>query len=122
MLLTGRELKLPLDVLCGSPFNESQEVPISEFVNDLKETLEIVHEFARTKLQLSSDRMKIRFDKKSLPVSFKEGDAVWLYQHQRRKGVCPKLQIPWQGPYLVTKKINDLVYRIQLSPSHQPQA
>ena len=50
-----------------------------------------------------------------------EGDAVWLHNPQRRKGLTPKLQQPWQGPYIITKKINDLVYRIQLSLKAKPK-
>ena len=49
------------------------------------------------------------------------GDAAWLHNPQRKKGLTPKLQRPWQGPYTITKKINDLVYRIQLSPTAKPK-
>ncbi|KAJ8936846.1 hypothetical protein NQ318_000583 [Aromia moschata] len=33
----------------------------------------------------------------------------------------PKLQSNWEGPYTIIKKINDLVYRIQLSPRSKPK-
>ena len=49
------------------------------------------------------------------------GDAVWLHNPQRKKGLSPKLQRPWQGPYLVLKRINDVIYRIQLGPSIRPK-
>ncbi|KAJ8935271.1 hypothetical protein NQ318_023157 [Aromia moschata] len=49
------------------------------------------------------------------------GDAVWLYAPKRTKGKSPKLQINWKGPYTIIKKINDLVYRIQLSPRSKPK-
>ena len=39
----------------------------------------------------------------------------------KKEGVNPKMQRPWQGPYIVTKKINDLVYRIQLGPKQKPK-
>ena len=35
--------------------------------------------------------------------------------------LSPKLQRPWQGPYTVTKRLNDLVYRIQLRASTKPK-
>ena len=44
------------------------------------------------------------------------GDAVWMYNPQRKKGLSPKLQKPWQGPYVIVKRINDLIYRLQLGP------
>ena len=40
-----------------------------------------------------------------------------LLNPKRKKGVTPKLQRPWDGPYLVIKRISDVVYRIQKSES-----
>ncbi|KAJ8959369.1 hypothetical protein NQ318_022055 [Aromia moschata] len=40
---------------------------------------------------------------------------------KRTKGKSPKLQSNWEGPYTIIKKINDLVYRIQLSPRSKPK-
>jgi hypothetical protein len=34
--------------------------------------------------------------------------------HMKEKS--PKLQSPWEGPYRVVMRINDVVYRIQLDP------
>ncbi len=46
---------------------------------------------------------------------------VWLYNPHRKKGLTPKVQKPWEGPYLVIKRIIDLVYCIQLSPCSRPK-
>ena len=46
---------------------------------------------------------------------------MWLYNPQRKKGLTQKMQRPWQGPYVITKQINDLVYRIQLGPRAKPK-
>ena len=51
----------------------------------------------------------------------KAWDAVWFHNPQCKKGLTPKLQRPWQRPYIVTKRINDLVYWIQLRPSTKPK-
>ena len=53
--------------------------------------------------------------------SFKQGDAVWLHNLKRKKGLCPKLQRPWDGPYIVIKCIDDLVYRIQKGARGKPR-
>ena len=45
------------------------------------------------------------------------GDAVYLYNPSRKKGVSPKLQSFWEGPYLIIEKLSDLVYKIQSAPS-----
>ena len=47
-----------------------------------------------------------------------QGDAVWFHNPQRKKGLTPKLQRPWQGPYVIT---NNLVYRIKLNPKSKPK-
>ena len=49
------------------------------------------------------------------------GDAIWLYNPQGKEGLSPKLSQPWQGPYTVTKKINDIVYNIQLTANTKPK-
>ena len=68
-----------------------------------------------------TDRMKQRYDMSLRCPQLKAGDAVWFHNPQHKKGLTPKLQRPWQGPYIVTKRINDLVYRIQLRPSTKPK-
>ncbi|KAJ8954280.1 hypothetical protein NQ318_005862 [Aromia moschata] len=73
------------------------------------------------KLKMHSDKMKQRLDTTSTETAFEPGDAVWLYAPKRMTGRSPKLQKNWKGPYTIIKKINDLVYRIQLSPRSKPK-
>ncbi|GFT15341.1 uncharacterized protein TNCV_3263981 [Trichonephila clavipes] len=56
--------------------------------------------------------MKTRYDTKATGHQFKEGDKVWFYNPTRRKGLSPKLQSHWDGPYTILKIINDVVIRI----------
>ncbi|KAJ8952825.1 hypothetical protein NQ318_008146 [Aromia moschata] len=116
MLTSGREMKLPTDLMLGRPLEETEERSLPEFVEDLRERMDRIHRFAREKLKIHSDKMKQRLDTTSTETAFKPGDAVWLYAPKRTKGKSSKLQSNWEGPYTIIKKINDLVYRIQLSP------
>ncbi|KAJ8949446.1 hypothetical protein NQ318_007547 [Aromia moschata] len=93
----------------------------TKFVEDLRREWIRIHRFAREKLKIHSDKMKQRLDTTSTETAFKPGDAVWLYAPKRTKGKSPKLQSNWEGPYTIIKKINDLVYRIQLSPRSKPK-
>jgi hypothetical protein len=61
--------------------------------------------------------MKTRYDKLANCAGYQEGDRVWLYRPTRTKRRSPKLQSSWEGPYKIIKRINDVVYRIQRSPS-----
>ncbi|GBM73266.1 hypothetical protein AVEN_158625-1 [Araneus ventricosus] len=65
--------------------------------------------------------MKIRYDSRTTDHHFKEGDLVWMYNPKRRRGLSPKLQQNWEGPYTVVKKLNDVVYRVQRSPNTKPK-
>ena len=65
--------------------------------------------------------MKERHDAASNCDQLNEGDPVWLHCPQREKGISPKLARQWQDPYLVTKRINDMVYRVQLKPLAKPK-
>ncbi|GFT44687.1 retrovirus-related Pol polyprotein from transposon 412 [Trichonephila clavipes] len=65
--------------------------------------------------------MKTRYDTKATEHQFKEGDKVWFYNPTRRKGLSPKLQSHWDGPYTILKIINDAVIRIRKSTNSKPR-
>ena len=65
--------------------------------------------------------MKEHYDSHAADSALEEGDAAWFHNPQRKKSISPKISRPWRGPYMVTKKINDLVYRIQLGPRLKPK-
>ena len=44
---------------------------------------------------------------------FQEGDLVWYYWVVKKKGVSPKLQNHWQGPYRIIKKFSDILFKIR---------
>lgn len=110
----GKELRLPADLMFGSPTEESSTV--EDYAEQLREQLKEVHNLVRHKLQIATDRAKARYDVRANSAGFQEGDQVWLYNPRRVKGKCPKLQQNWEGPYTVIKRINDVVYRIQKTP------
>ena len=72
----------------------------------------MAHEFARQNLKKTAVRQKRNYDKKMAGKPFQVGDSVWLHQVRRKKGRNPKLDCPWEGPYLVTAVLSDVVYRI----------
>lgn len=119
-LMFGRELRLPCDLEFGSPPAE-QDVAGEDYATKLKERLIEIHDRARKNNQIASDRMKNRYDVKAQEGGFHPGDLVWLYNPQRRRGLCPKLQRNWDGPYQVVKRINDVVYRICKVPRGKPK-
>ena len=63
---------------------------------------------------------KKAYDRKSEHHQLQVGDFVWLHDPARKKGVSPKLQLRWKGPYLVVSKLSDVTLRIQSSSRAKP--
>jgi hypothetical protein len=118
-VMMGRELRVPLDFLMGIPSKKNYVKKLS-YVEKLEESMDIAHSFARKRLRITTDRMKTRYNINATAVTLSVGTPVWLYRPQRKKGLSPNLSKPWVGPYVILKRINDLVYRIQLSNRSKP--
>lgn len=116
----GRDLRLPIDLVYGRP-EERPSITTSKFCQDLMQRLECIHEYARENLKVKSNSMKEKYDVLAQSKPLNVGDAVWLHNPRRKKGLSPKLNRPWEGPYTVTKKINDIVYRVQLTANTKPK-
>ena len=116
-MMLGREAAVPVDLLFGRPEQECAPDSETEYARQLRERMAAVHRFAREHLRLESDRQKRYYDHRGVHQNtFKRGDAVWLYNPRRRKGLSPKLQYAYEGPYLVVKRLDDLTFRIQRGP------
>ena len=50
------------------------------------------------------------------------GDAVWHAIPKHQIGKNSKLDKKWVGPYLVCRKISDVVYKIKTGPKSKPKA
>jgi len=49
------------------------------------------------------------------------GMKIWFFILRRRKGKCPKLMLPWQGPGVVLVQICDMVIKIKMGPRALPR-
>ncbi|KAK3091067.1 hypothetical protein FSP39_016879, partial [Pinctada imbricata] len=121
-MMFGRQLTLPVELVMGSP-NSNTNVPNTppEYVQQLEERLQNVHEFARTRIKLSSDKMKRHYDLNVNENQIESGDAVWLFNPKRKRSLSPKLQCQWEGPYTVLKKNNDVIFKIQKNKATKPK-
>jgi hypothetical protein len=119
-MLFAKQPTLPIELILGKPSPDDISVD-SEYVDTLRQKLEKIHEFARANLNISTTDMKRRYDSKSCSHSYNIGDNVWLFSPTRVKGRCPKLQRPWVGPFTVTHKISDILFRIQKSIHSKPK-
>ena len=112
-LMFGRELRLPVDLVTGRPPDVGLPAVTSGFAAALQEHLADVHHQVRGKLQVAGQSMRETYDRRKRETTFAVGDRVWLYNPRRKRGLSPKLQSPWQGPYAVTAVLSAVTYRIR---------
>lgn len=119
MVNFGREMRLPVDALTGTPPEAPK--PVTDYAADLQKRLDEVHALVRDCSLKSSERMKTRYDRKANTDGFEEGSLVWLHNPLRKKGKSPKFQPRWEGPYKIITRLNDLTYRIKQGTRGKPK-
>ncbi|MEW8545559.1 MAG: reverse transcriptase domain-containing protein [Candidatus Thiodiazotropha sp.] len=116
MLTTGREVRLPAELVLGSK-NARDGMPITsygDYVDQLRQRMQHAHEIARRHLSSAAQRSKDIYDAKIAFNKYNVGDAVWCLLESRQVGVTPKLQHTYEGPYLITKKLSEINFLLQL--------
>ena len=120
LMLFGREIDMPVDVVYGRPAPEELPEDTTAYVEQLRETLEEAHELARRSTGQSSARQKRNYDHRSRGSKYQVGDAVWLFRPQVTKGRSKKLRRPWCGPYTVMTCLDDITFQIRRSANSKP--
>ena len=115
MLMLGRELLLQIDLTMEAARQEETIDSPSEmdYAYHLRKRMQRTHQRARDNLAESTRRQKRTYDQKAERSRFRVGDFVWLHTTAKTKGLSPKLQRRWHGPYLIVDKLSDVTYRIQ---------
>ncbi|GBO43037.1 hypothetical protein AVEN_44584-1, partial [Araneus ventricosus] len=108
-MLSDRKPRLPLF------FGRQRDTPPSpnENTNNFEACLESIQEPTIERIKVSRERMKIRFDSRISDHHFKEGNLVCLYNLKQRRGLNPNPQQNWEGPYIIAKKMNNVICRVQ---------
>ena len=120
MMLFGQENVLPLHVVLGDP-NRNDDIPGPEdYVQMLRQQLILAHEVAREHLEKSAATQKHHYDHRAKQVQYRVGEAVWLYNPQRKKGISPKLTAPWVKGFVIITKLDDVTYRVKAGPQNKP--
>ena len=75
---------------CNLPFVLPKDVAFTktEYGTNIKFRLK-VHSSVRRRIKIASDAIKTRYDRGANAFGFKEGDQMWLYNPQQRKGKSP---------------------------------
>ncbi|KAK3086868.1 hypothetical protein FSP39_024642 [Pinctada imbricata] len=115
-MMLGREVKLPIDLLYGKPpMKVSDTESKVDYALEIKEKMHEIHEQAKEKMIEASDSQKRKYDVRAHPKQYKKGEKVWLCVKNKTKGLSPKLQLRWEGPYTVVAALSDLIYQLSSS-------
>ena len=117
MLMLGRQVRLPSELLFGSGTNHVGEEITSygDYVDKLKERMQKAHEITRKHLNQVAERQQRDHDFKINLNRYKQGSLVWYRSGKSQLHITPKLRCAYEGPYLVLKQVNDLDYIIQFN-------
>ena len=116
LMMFGRETTLPVDLLLGpSDIQTGKNITYASYIHGLRKNLAKSHELAREKLLAASDQQKRQYDIRSNINSYRQGDKVFVFDPSKKKGMSPKLQCRWSGPFEVVEKLSDLLYRVKFT-------
>ena len=116
-LMLGRETRMPIDIVFAQ--HKLDEQSISDYVVKVQDDIHDAYQKARCHLKQAALRQQDNYNVKMSLISYKPGDAVWFLDESRTPGKCFKLQNLWCGPCMITRKLSDLNYEIQISPRKQ---
>ena len=112
--MLNHETNLLMDLMVGAP-PDTQACPV-QYVEWIREASEHAFQFVQWTLRASAERQKRLYYRKGGLPSFEIGYSVWRYIHPGSK---LKFGKKWEGPYLVTARMNTLCYYIHKSQSSQ---
>ena len=118
MMMLGRELRLPIELTMPS-FPVEEEV-IGDFTEKLRENFQEAHKRAEQVTGKSARKQKKMYDRHTTETGLQENQFVWLFDPSKKKGVSPKLQLRWKGPFLIVSQLSDVTFRIQATTRSKP--
>jgi transposase InsO family protein len=120
-LMFGRESRLPVDlVVPTTPENEERRQSADDYVDRLYEKSYDDFKLVRQHLSKAAERRKSRYDDAVREKQFEVGQWVWYYYPRRKKGLSPKWQNWYVGPYLIVRFIDTHNVVIQRTKKAKP--
>ena len=110
-VLFGQEITLPVDVMLGVG-QQDQFTSVNDYVTNLADTLSTVVEAVKRHQEEASSQQKAAFDFRANFQYYSEGELVWVQNKARKRGLCPKLQRRYKGPFKILEQVSDVLYRL----------
>ena len=112
-LMFGREARLPVDLMFGSPNSDVNKVSYSTYTEELQLKLIEAYDYVRQNVSHQQRRQKEYYNQKFHGKAFVKGELVWLHNPVVKKDHSHKLHKPWSGQYKVCQRLSDVNYQIQ---------
>ena len=113
LVMLGREVHQPISLKFGFPGVSQKPISPSEYVCYLWNSMCEIQQYVREHLGIAAERQKRDYDMRISINSYKVGDLVYYLDSKKKIGLNPKLKRePWKGPFVVMRKISDLLYEI----------
>jgi len=113
MLMLGRELNMPLDLVI--PQGKEETIKYPEYIEKLKEHMETVYTEVRKNTKWAVERQRKYYDGPATVKNIKVGDWVWYnIPTIDNKLASKKLNRKKRGPYLVIKHRGNVKFVIAL--------
>ena len=120
LLMFGRELVLPLDIMYGSPSNVCPDYPL--YVQQLQASLQSAFAMARAHNTASLRRQKKNYDGTVHPPAMpKVNDEVFLFSPVVPQGKSSKLHRYWSGPHIVRKIVDSVTVHLENPDTQKTQ-
>ncbi|XP_064482847.1 uncharacterized protein LOC135395680 [Ornithodoros turicata] len=108
-LVYGRALRSPMRLIREKWEDEQSDTTVIEYVLSLLERLRNSREIAESNMREAQQRAKTYYDRNARPRVYKEGDKVLVLRPTRAN----KLEVHWDGPFKVIRKLSDTTYMIE---------
>ena len=122
-LMYGRQPNLPIDIAHRGLHTEDKDDTIPFPQKAASHATKIVKKMAKA-FQTVKEAWKNDIDHRSraysgiAPEGFKVGAKCMIFTPARRKNVSDKLTSGWTGPFVISKKLSEILYKVRTDPDN----
>ncbi len=114
MMLYGRELNTPLDIIT-QPNSDGTDEPGIPYPESFESSIREAHDHTRSTLDESHAKRKKHYDQRRRPVSYSVDELVRVKTHPRSDALAKftaKMEPVYAGPYCIMQKLSEVNYRL----------